>query len=250
MDTAKRRIIDLFNRNVRGRSSNTSESNQRHDGRGGHWLETQMGIAHNGNNAPDIDGFEMKNHTSSKTTFGDWSPDFSLFKRGMRVITRDEFLLIFGAPNPEKENRYSWSGRPCPRINNFNIFGQKLEVDDNNNILAIYSYPKDQRTDKQNIVPAQFQKSRVVIASWSKELMKKRVEKKFNKRGWFKCQKDTDGVYTNIVFGNPINFNTWITGVKNGLIFFDSGMYQGNARPYSQWRADNRYWESLVVGRY
>ncbi len=245
-DQIKERIILSFNQHVRGRTSNTSGSNVNHDGRDGHWLETQMGVAHNGNNDPDIDGFEMKNHTKSKTTFGDWSPDFSLFKRGMAVISRDIFLSIFGAPNPLKNNRYSWSGRPCPKINVFNSFGQKLEVDENDNILAIYSYTHDQRPNKSTIVPTNYQQDYLIIASWSAELMRRRIGK-FNKLGWFKCNKDMNGVYTSIVFGEPINFDSFIQGVKNGSIFFDSGMYAGNNRPYSQWRANNSYWDALVT---
>lgn len=243
----KRKIITLFDKKVRGKKSDTTSSNTGHDGKDGHWLETQMGIAHNGNNAPDIDGFEMKNHTTSKTTFGDWSPDYSLFKKKVKILTRDQFLQIFGAPNIEKESRYSWSGKPCPKINNFNEFGQKLEIDDHNNILTVYSFKKDKRVGKVKIVPKDLQQDRLIIASWSAELMKKRVEKKFNKLGWFKCNKNSEGVYTNIVFGDPINFKTWIAGVKKGLIFFDSGMYAGNPRPYSQWRANNNYWESLIT---
>ena len=215
----KQKIINLFNKNVRGKKSDTSSSNIRHDGKEGHWLETKMGIAHNGNNAPDIGGFEMKNHTASKTTFGDWSPDYSLFKKRVNILNRDQFLKIFGAPNLEKENRYSWSGKPCPKINTFNEFGQKLEIDKNNNILVIYSFEKDKRIDKANIVPKIIQQERLIIASWSAEIMKRRVEKKFNKLGWFKCNKNSEGVYTSIVFGDPINFKTWITGVKKGLIF-------------------------------
>ena len=245
-----KKIVGLFNKNVRGKSSDTSNSNQKHDGRDGHWLETQMGIIHNGNNAPDIFDFEMKNHTSTKTTFGDWSPDYAVWKKGVNLMTRDTFLQIFGAPNIKKENRYSWSGKPCPKVSNFNFFGQKLEVDKDNNILVVYSFDKDQRPNKSKIIPKDFQKTRIIIASWSAELMKRRVEKKFNNFGWFKCLKDVNGVYNSIVFGDPITFKNWIEGVRKGLIFFDSGMYQGNARPYSQWRADNKYWDSLIIERY
>jgi hypothetical protein len=249
-DQIIKKIVTLFTKNVRGRSSDTSRSNQNHDGKDGHWLETQMGITHNGNNAPDIFGFEMKNHTSTKTTFGDWSPDYAVYKKKVNLMSRDTFLRTFGAPNVKKENRYSWSGKPCPKINTFNSFGQKLEVDSNNNILVIYSFKEDKRSDKKSIIPKDFQKGPVVIVSWSAELMKKRVEKKFNNLGWFKCTKNTEGVYTNIVFGNPITFDNWIKGVKKGLVYFDSGMYQGNVRPYSQWRADNKYWDSLIVEKH
>jgi len=122
-----------------------------------------------------------------------------------------------------------------------------LKVDKNNNIKAIYSFSKDKREDKKIIVPLIMQKDNLVIAQWNADMMRKRVEDKFNMLGWFKCIKNIDGVYSRIVFGAPINFDTWIEGVKKGLIYFDSGMYQGNIRPYSQWRADNKYWESLVV---
>ena len=67
------KIIELFQQNVYGKSPDTTEFNQRHDGKAGHWLERQMGIAANANNEPDLHGYEMKNSTGSKTTFGDWS---------------------------------------------------------------------------------------------------------------------------------------------------------------------------------
>ena len=96
MDKDKQKIIDLFNKNVRGKKPNTDSANQNHDGKGGHWLETQMGIKHNGDNAPDLFGFEMKNNTTSKTTFGDWSPSRNLriFRRGNEYnLSRSDFLL-------------------------------------------------------------------------------------------------------------------------------------------------------------
>jgi len=71
MNHEKQKIIELFYANVKGKKSNTSKSNQRHDGKKGHWLEQQMGIVANANNSPDIYGYEMKNQTSSgKITFG------------------------------------------------------------------------------------------------------------------------------------------------------------------------------------
>ena len=67
------KIIELFKKNVYGRLPDTNSFNQRHDGKDGHWLERQMGITANANNEPDLYGYEMKNSTGSKTTFGDWS---------------------------------------------------------------------------------------------------------------------------------------------------------------------------------
>ena len=66
--------------NVYGKRPDVSSATASHDGKYGHWLETQMGIIHNGDNAPDLLGYEMKNDTSSgKTTFGDWSPNEKIF---------------------------------------------------------------------------------------------------------------------------------------------------------------------------
>lgn len=50
------KIIELFKDNVYGRSPDTNGFNQSHDGKDGHWLERQMGIAANANNEPDLYG--------------------------------------------------------------------------------------------------------------------------------------------------------------------------------------------------
>jgi len=254
----KQKIIDLFVRNVKGRVPDSSAYTYEHDGKEGHWLETQMGVSHNASNAPDIDGFEMKNNTSNKTTFGDWSADYYIFKDNTYEVFRDKkndvnrarFLEIFGSPNQKKENRYSWSGKPCPKIDIYNSFGQILKVDNDGNIFAIYSFSEDKRPDKVNIVPNYLQQENLLLANWDHISMKRKVESKFYKLGWFKCIKNAEGVYENIVFGKPINFETWLEGVRMGFIFFDSGMYNGNLRNYSQWRANNKYWDAMIVEKY
>lgn len=257
MEIGKQKIITLFNKKVRGKSSNTSKSNQGHDGKGGHWLEKQMGVKHNDKTEPDLFGYEMKNNTSSKTTFGDWSADYYIYKdlnyftENKVSINKDKFITIFGSPNPKKNNRYSWSGKPVPKIGNYNDFGQKLVIDKNNNILAVYSFSADKRGNKRTIVPSHLKKENLVLVKWSAKLMKANVEDKFNQLGWFKCEKDKKtGIYTKIVFGNPINFTAWIKGVKKGFIIFDSGMAVGKSRLYSSWRANNKYWDSLITSTY
>jgi len=225
----------------------SSASNAKHDGKDGHWLEKQMGIAHNAKNAPDLYGFEMKNDTRSKTSFGDWSASHYIFEDKQYGIDRDQFLMIFGAPNIAKNNRYSWSGKSSPKIDVYNASGQILKVDDDDNIFALYSFDEDQRTNKADIVPKIMQKNNLVVARWDANMIKVRVEQKFNHRGWFKCLKDKNNVYSQIAFGAPITFSSWIRDVGKGLIFFDSGMHQGNERKYSQWRANNKYWGSLIT---
>ena len=256
MEKGKIKIIALFNKKVKGKKPNTSGSNQGHDGKGGHWLEKKMGIKHNSKNEADLCGYEMKNHTREKTTFGDWSADYYIFKdlnffpKNKGTINRDKFMEIFGAPNLEKDNRYAWSGKPTPKINKYNEFGQKLIVDKKNNIYAIYSFGEDKRENKRKIIPLNMQKNKLILAKWDSLSMTKKVEQKFNKLGWFKCIKNKNGIYSQIVFGEPFNFKAWICDVKKGKIYFDNGMHVGNKRPYSSWRASNTYWDNLITSTY
>ncbi|EJI6690245.1 restriction endonuclease [Vibrio parahaemolyticus] len=253
----KQQIIERFRSNVRGRR-NEATGNQRHDGRDGHWLERQMGIAPNGNNEADLFGYEMKNQTTSgKTTFGDWSPDKNLW--GGRAETTDhqigklskdrQFLEYFGTPNPAKNNRKSWSGSVVPKVGAYNFYGQRLYITSSGDIQAQYSFLRDQRSDKYNIVPVDLQRD-IVLGQWTKSVVKAKLERKFNDKGWFKCLKNSQGVYDRIVFGSPINYDTWLELVRKGIVYFDCGMYQGNGRPYCQWRANNNYWDSLIVETY
>lgn len=252
----KQKIINLFNTNVRGKNPDLSEFNVRHDGKEGHWLERQMGIDPNAKNEADLLGYEMKKDTTSKTTFGDWSPDLAVWKsnnlnENLLKIDRDtEFLKYFGKPNALKKHRLSWSGEPVPTIKDFNKFGQILRVDSKSNILAYYSFSKDKRTDKESLIPKKFQIENLVLAKWLKASIKVKLERKFNDKGWFKCYKNSEGIYTKIGFGGPISYHSWINHVQTGIVYFDSGMYAGNPRPYAQWRANNNYWESLVIEEY
>ncbi len=103
----KEELIEIFRNNVRGRVPIVDNMNQRHDGRNGHWLEAQFRITHNADNYADIFGYELKNETTSKTTFGDWSaneyiykdPRYSdVFNNRTTIQNRDLFLSIFGKP--------------------------------------------------------------------------------------------------------------------------------------------------------
>jgi len=262
INTKKRKIIDLFNKKVRGKKADLSKYTAKHDGKAGHWLEKQMGIKPNASNKPDIYGYEMKNQTSSgKITFGDWSADEYIFKHGRPTkthgtnknydISRNDFLRIFGRPNLEKDNRLSWSGAPCPSyINERNDYGQILKIDENQDIIISYSYSKDKREYKEQIVPVEMQKENLILAKWHSDSIKKKLEDKFNQEGWFTCKKNTGGFYDSIHFGKPMNFDSWLELFRNRQIFFDSGMYYGNSRNYSQWRAMQITWDNLIVDSY
>ncbi|WP_428817678.1 LlaMI family restriction endonuclease [Clostridium butyricum] len=267
--TYKEMIIKLFRENVKGKCADSSSANQKHDGKDGHWLERQFGIKANADNKADLWGYELKNQTTSKTTFGDWSANEyiytsdqykNLFKGNNKKERQDSFLQIFGQANTEKGGRHSWSGTPCPKIDGYNTFGQKLQIVDNKAIVVVYSFSKDARKNKNEIVPQEFRKEGLILARWFGETspstkrvdtcLKLKLEKKFNDKGWFTCKKDENGKYNEICFGEPINFNSWIKLVANGTVYFDSGMYEGNSRPYSMWRANNTFWDSLITERY
>lgn len=250
-DEIKSIIERRFEDNVKGRIPDLTGFNRGHDGAEGDWLTKQMGLTVNGKNEPDFMGFEMKKD-SPKTTFGDWSPDLSPYKRisGQKAeLPRDEFLRIFGSPksdpDPRKNGRYSWSGEVFPKVGRVNKFGQTLVVNELGDIQALYSFDLDEREDKELIVPEFCKKKDFQIALWKHETMKERVERKFNQLGWFKLVKDKEGRYVEIHYGLPINFESFIEMVRAGDVFCDCGMHQGNARPYMTWRASHQIWDSL-----
>ena len=262
MDANKKMIIERFYQNVKGKKAITTGSNQSHDGKVGHWLETQMGVTHNADNKPDLFGYEMKNQTTSgKISFGDWTPDEYIFQHGRPKkhhntnknfnITKNEFVRIFGKSNPNKNNRYSWSGIPCPsKYNVINTYGQVITIDTNNDIIIVYDYSKDTRPNKNVIVPKNMQLNHLVLARWKYQSIKNRLEDKFNQKGWFTCTTDSMGIYQSIHFGAPINFNTWLNLFKQGLVFFDSGMKEDESRNYSIWRSATVNWDNLIIDSY
>jgi hypothetical protein len=256
----KNEIIKIFNANVKGIEICLKNENKNHCGKEGHWLETKMGIKHNSNNTPDIYGYEMKK-SSAKTTLGDFSAsEYAFSQKNKRnyininnnwtddvKISRTDFIRYFGNPNPNKNNRYSWSGSCVPVYNNWNENGQNLLISDNNDITIYYSFEKDTRSKKTDF-PDYLKNDKILIAIWKVEKMKPHIEDKFNKNGFFICKKK-DNKYDTICFGKPFNFEYFIESIKNKKIIFDSGMYEGNSRNYSQFRG-SYFWNELIIEEY
>lgn len=203
MNKNKEKLIAIFKENVQGKKSDVSTYNIKHDGKRGHWLERQFSIPANADNKADILGYELKNETTSrKTTFGDWSANRYIYKTGLYehlfegqnyAQKQDSFCKIFGKANLKKEGRYSWSGSPAPKIDYFNKYGQKLVVDDNLDIIALYSFKEDERNNKFEIVPIELQKNNLELARWfgqyspsdkrTDKSLKRKLEDKFNDNG-------------------------------------------------------------------
>ena len=214
-----------------------------------------MNIKHNRKNAPDIFGYEMKK-ISKKITLGDFSASEYVFSKKRSFIdeynnwnvkdkmTRNEFIEYFGNANEKKNGRYSWSGSCIPKYGIYNDCGQKLFVNKSNDICIFYRYKKDIREHKKEYNFLRHGKK--LIAIWKKDKMKSKINNKFDIKGFFICKKENN-VYTKICFGEPFNFKYFIENIKKGIIFFDSGMYYGNNRNYSQFRCrQSNFWNNLI----
>lgn len=105
----------------------------------------------------------------------------------------------------------------------------------------------DRREYKNDVVPERFRQGNVVIAFWNQKNLKKKVEAKYHKKGFLKFKKNKKGSFSKIDIGRPIEYDEWIKLVKDGKIFFDSGMHNGNPRSYSQWRARESVWNEFVI---
>jgi len=270
-NTFKKIINVRFHNNIKGNKYVKSVDSP--DGDEGHWVERSMGIPPNAINGPDLFGYECKKY-SNKITFGDWQASVYLFnieknkkkmidpasKHAKRMrdvlknkkITRDEFIGIFGTPNPKKQNRFSWSGTCFPKYGeNWNHCGQRMYFDDKGDLVIEYSFINDKRVEK-NAFPDYIKKTDkpFPIAFWEKQKLKNHVDNKFGIRGFFVCKKNKQKVYDKICFGPTITFSIWLDAFKNKQIILDSGMKRGNPRNYSSFRASKTFWETLITEEY
>ena len=78
--------------------------------------------------------------------------------------------------------------------------------------------------------------------------MKPHIDNKFYKKGFFICKK-INSTYEKICFGKAFNFEYFIECIKYKKIIFDSGMYDGNTRNYSQFRG-SCFWNELIIEEY
>ena len=250
-DQVKSQIESVFRQNVLGRIPDLSGFNSSHDGAEGDWLTKQMGLSVNGLNEPDFHGFEMKKPTHSKTSFGDWSPDIAIYKGKAKKLSRTDFLETFGSKKLVLKGgitveRYSWSGSVFPKYGTFNDFGQRIVVDAEGNIEVEYVHSENRNNESRSGIPDQFHGEKIVLAKWTAQVLRKKVESKFNQFGWFKPIKDETGTYVGLQFGKPLNYTNFINLFKSKDVFLDCGMHVGNVRPYMTFRASNKVWDRLA----
>ena len=80
--------------------------------------------------------------------------------------------------------------------------------------------------------------------------MREHINKKFNNKGFFIIKKSGD-IYNKICFGKKFDYDCFINSIKKQIVIFDSGMYIGNNRNYSQFRSSNsNFWNELIIEEY
>jgi hypothetical protein len=241
-EDAKQIILDRFNTNVKDKE--ISSINTLHNGAFGHWLETQMGVIHNCRNEPDLFGFEMK--TGDNVTTGiDKAPDIFYIngvdcRKGKTKLPQEckkEFWNKYASQKQSEDKTIGgW------KINEFNKCGQKIVVDEDNNIKVLYDYNYDTRDNKEYL---ELLKTPHIIMKWKVESLRSAINNKFNKRGFFKCIKEGNK-YTKICFGSPFTFETWIEEFKKGVIYHD-GYSKLKGRGRHVFRAsNNKFWDKLI----
>ena len=238
----KIKILRIFNDNVKGKKY--EKSNKEHNGEEGHWLESQMGVKPNGKNEPDLYGHEMKKD-SPKITFVDKTPskiylegeelEYKNINKGNNKGKKLQFWNIFQRTNSATKKIGGW------KLDKWDVDGQCLHIDENNNILVLYNYNYDERINKNDLVSDYYKDntSRIIL-SWDKIDIETAINNKWNKKGFFICKKNNDGIYNKICFGDTITFNYWIQQVKEQNIYYDNyssydGRWRGGFRASKKW---------------
>lgn len=89
--------------------------------------------------------------------------------------------------------------------------------------------------------------TRKIIAYWSYESLESKITTKFNNLGTVIMKKNKLGEYIGVQFCSRIDIGVFIRELKKGIVIFDSGMYQGNSRNYSQFRAPKAFWNAITL---
>jgi hypothetical protein len=116
-------------------------------------------------------------------------------------------------------------------------------------MYVYYSYSKDKRECKEGFNKL-LKTNNILIAAWLNTKLQNCVNKKFNVKGFFICKKE-GLTYQKICFGLPFDYEYFIECFKKKYIIFDSGMYVGNTRNYSQFRSSyDNFWSKLITEEY
>jgi hypothetical protein len=240
----KLEILNLFNKNVLNKEIILESGDENHDGKIGHWLETQMNLKHNSDNKPDINGYELKTG-NTKITLIDKVPDEMYYngdilpKKNKKLKT--QFWNFYGSK--KKSDAITIGGWS---INKFNECGQKLIFDDADNICILYDYNEDNRINKNE--NQSINKKPHHIMKWYKNTLKKTFDAKFNQNGFIICKME-ENKFNKICFGNPIKFDVIYNAIKTGKIIHD-GYSSLIGRQRHPFRSSNSFYDIFITEEY
>ena len=276
-------IINNFNKNVLGNYPKESDLKSDHDGNIGHWLESKLGGNIDADGNADLNGFECKIE-SKKISWGDWGAPYRIFcDKSYKIFDKKNAhenmhtlvkLLGVRRHHDEDGEYYSMSGKDFPSyINTETAIGLSL-IEKKTDILLTYSYSKDQRHNKNEVVPVEFKKEGLVIFKWygtdisfntfksniennklqidvkvtgqtASVSLETRVRRKFGIYGVVIGLKDESKGFYGLKFLKRITFKDWLYAFKNKNVIFDTALTTRSKRPYNQWRSTAKFMKTL-----
>jgi len=282
---AKTLIKDNFKKHVFGRFPNDSELKSSHCGKLGHWLESNLGGKIDSDGNADLNGYECKVE-SKKTSWGDWGAPYKIFCDGSykklfyeEHIYENMWILCktLGVKRVHDKHGvyFSMSGTHIPTyINDVSYIGLSL-VEKNSDILITYSFSKDQRLNKVEVIPSEFKKDNILIYKWhgtdisfnkfkndvvveklpidvklegpkATVSLEERIRRKFGIHGMVVGMHDKNRKFYGLKFLKSITYQEWISFFKEKNVKYDTALTTRNKRPYNQWRSDKKFMETLV----
>ena len=280
---SRQMIIENFHKNVLGKYPDESELKLSHKGKLGHWLESNLGGKIDSDGNADLNGFECKIE-SKKVSWGDWGAPYRIYcdksyKLFNKEHTYENMWILVKAlgvlrDTPEKGTFYSMSGKHVPTyINQLTDIGLSLKESEGD-ILLIYNFSADKRSNKNIIVPNELQKVSLLISKWhgtdksfntfkenimtnslpikvrldgpsASVSLEERIRRKFGQYGIVSGLKNKSKKFYGLNFLKSISFDDWLNFYKNKDVIYDTGLTTRNKRPYNQWRSSSQFMNTL-----
>jgi len=275
-------IIDQFHKNVLGKYPSKLELKASHKGKLGHWLESNLGGSIDADGNADLNGYECK-VDSKKISWGDWGAPYRIFcDRSYKLfdkkyIFQNMWLLVealgIQRNEPQKGMYFSMSGDHIPTYINDTTYIGLTMMEINGDISIVYNFTSDQRHNKFQKVPDEFQRDNLLIYKWhgtdtsfdayrqnveinnlpievkfsganASVSLEERIRRKFGIYGIVVGLKDESGFY-GLKFLKSINIQDWLGFFRDQNVIYDTGLTTRNKRPYNQWRSSASFMRTL-----
>ena len=206
---------------------------------GGYTLEALLGVAANGNKAPDRHGFEIKSFSGSRISLMTPTPDGGF----QGVHSFREFMKRWGSPGQKADGSRRFTGvHRCGEINERTRLGLRVTG---------YDRDEDQFGDAVQIAVELFHsETDEIVASWSLEKLANCWNAKHANALYitFESRDGSNGVieyrYSDRwVTGTGTDIWKLLRAIDSGLVFYDPAdtIYaDGKPKVRSQWRINSR----------